>query len=176
MRRLEIKQAAARLSAPDARGCFEGYASLFHVADLARDMMMPGAFAESLRRKGAGGIRMLWQHDPAAPIGTWLAVTEDALGLRVRGQLNLEVARGRESFALLQQKAIDGLSIGFRCQRAASDRSSGLRRLLQVDLWEISIVTFPMLPQARVSSVKMIQPPGHRSRNSRSPVAEGGCG
>ena len=154
MRGLEIKHACADLTAPDARGCFEGYASLFHVADLGRDMMMPGAFAQSLQRKGAAGIRMLWQHEPGTPIGTWLDIAEDPLGLRVRGQLNLAVARGRECFALLQQGAIDGLSIGFRCQRSSLDRATGLRRLLQVDLWEISVVTFPMLPQARVSAVK----------------------
>ena len=59
MRGLEIKHASADLTAPDSRGRFEGYASLFHVADLGRDMMMPGAFAQSLRRKGAAGIRML---------------------------------------------------------------------------------------------------------------------
>ena len=154
MRGLEIKHASADLTAPDSRGRFEGYASLFHVADLGRDMMMPGAFAQSLRRKGAAGIRMLWQHEPGTPIGTWLDIAEDPLGLRVRGQLNLAVAHGRECLALLQQGAIDGLSIGFRCQRSAQDRSTGLRRLLQVDLWEISVVTFPMLPQARVSAVK----------------------
>jgi HK97 family phage prohead protease len=156
MKRLEIKQATATLAATDAGGRFDGYASLFHVADLGRDMMIPGAFSASLRRKGASGIRMLWQHDPAQPIGVWIDIREDALGLRVSGQLNLAVARGRETFALLRQKAVDGLSIGFHCQRAASDRATGLRRILQVDLWEVSVVTFPMLPQARVSAVKMM--------------------
>lgn len=174
MRRLEIKQAAANIGAPDASGGFEGYASLFHVADLGRDMMMPGAFTQSLRHKGAAGIRMLWQHDPGEPIGIWLDVAEDPLGLRVRGQLNLAVARGRESFALLQQKAIEGLSIGFRCQKATRDRATGVRRLLQVDLWEISIVTFPMLPQARVSRVKMA--PGLRQNFKNPPSAHAGSG
>lgn len=164
MRHLEIKQAPARLAATDASGRFEGYASLFHVADLGRDMMMPGAFSASLHRKGAQGIRMLWQHDPGKPIGAWLDIREDPLGLRVSGQLNLAVTRGRETFELLKQKAIDGLSIGFHCQRATRDRGAGLRRILQVDLWEISVVTFPMLPQARVSAVKMAAPPRRAGR------------
>ncbi|HEX8167792.1 MAG TPA: HK97 family phage prohead protease [Beijerinckiaceae bacterium] len=131
----------------------EGYASLFGVADLGKDVVAAGAFAASLSRRGAAGVRMLWQHDPAEPIGRWLALAEDALGLRVRGRLNLAVARAREIHALMRDGAIDGLSIGFRVERARTDRA-GLRRIERLDLWEISVVTFPMLPGARVSGVK----------------------
>lgn len=137
-------------------GVFEGYASLFEVADLGRDVVAPGAFAESLARRGAGGVRMLWQHDPAQPIGRWLSITEDGRGLRVRGELNLAVARAREVHALLRDGAIDGLSIGFRVER--SRPAAGLRRLEKLDLWEISVVTFPMHPGARVSGVKRRPP------------------
>ena len=135
-------------------GTFEGYASLFRVADLGRDIVEQGAFRESLVRRGPAGIKMLWQHDPAEPIGRWTTLIEDQRGLFVRGRLSLAVARAREIHALMREGAVDGLSIGFRPEKARTEPRTGLRRLERVDLWEISIVTFPMLPQARVSAVK----------------------
>jgi HK97 family phage prohead protease len=135
-------------------GMFEGYASLFRVADLGRDIVEPGAFRESLVRRGPAGVKLLWQHDPAEPIGRWLSLAEDSRGLFVRGQLSLSVGRAREILALMREGAVDGLSIGFRPEKARTEPRTGLRRLDRVDLWEISIVTFPMLPQARVSAVK----------------------
>lgn len=138
----------------NADGGFEGYASLFGAEDQGRDVVMPGAFRASLARRGASNIRMLFQHDPAQPIGAWEAVREDALGLHVRGRLTLDVARAREILALMRERALDGLSIGFRARKAVRDARTGQRRLYEIDLWEISIVTFPMLPGARVSAVK----------------------
>ena len=135
-------------------GVFEGYASLFGVADLGRDIVEPGAFRESLVRRGPAGVKLLWQHDPAEPIGRWTSLYEDTRGLFARGQLSLAVARAREVHALMREGAIDGLSIGFRSERARTEPRTGYRRLERVDLWEISIVTFPMLPQARVFAVK----------------------
>ena len=139
-------------------GIFEGYASLFGVPDLGRDVVARGAFRDSLASRGAAGIRMLWQHDPSEPLGRWLRVEEDARGLRVRGQLNLAVARAREIGALMRGGGIDGLSIGFRAVDARKERGGG-RRLLKLDLWEISIVTFPMLPQARIAVTERAQAP-----------------
>ena len=150
----ETKFANVVLSDVEADGSFSGYASLFGEADLNRDVVLPGAFLRSIRRRGPGGIRMLFQHDPAAPIGVWREVREDARGLYVRGRLMPEVAKAREVLALMRAGAIDGLSIGFRTVRGRTDAKSGVRRLIEVDLWEISIVTFPMLPAARVSMVK----------------------
>ncbi|TWH35935.1 MULTISPECIES: HK97 family phage prohead protease [unclassified Aminobacter] len=138
----------------DVDGTFTGYASLFGKADLARDVVERGAFARSLARRGAGGIRMLYQHDPNEPIGTWIEVREDERGLFVRGRLTNGVGRAREVRELMRSGALDGLSIGFRTVRSRKDASSGVRRILEADLWEISIVTFPMLPEARVESVK----------------------
>ncbi|KQO85042.1 peptidase U35 [Methylobacterium sp. Leaf90] len=129
-------------------GHFTGYASLFGVPDLGRDTVAPGAFAASLARRGARGVRMLWQHDPAEPIGSWLSLKEDGRGLRVAGRLNLAVQRAREIDALMREGALDGLSIGFRVVRASPER--GGRRLIAVDLWEVSLVTFPLQPDARV--------------------------
>ena len=132
---------------------FSGYASLFGRVDLGKDLVEKGAFAASLKARGAAGIRMLFQHDPAEPIGVWSEIREDARGLFVRGRLTKDVARAREVLSLMRGGALDGLSIGFRAVRAKSDPRSGVRRILEADLWEISVVTFPMLPSARVSDV-----------------------
>lgn len=149
----EIKRAAAALAPVSEAGVFEGYASLFDIVDTANDQVMRGAFAQSLQKRGARGVKMLWQHQSSEPIGTWLSIEEDARGLKVRGRLNLAVARAREVLALMREGAVDGLSIGFRTERASLDRKSGVRKLHRLDLWEISIVTFPALPQARISAV-----------------------
>jgi HK97 family phage prohead protease len=138
--------------APFAGDAIAGYASLFGRVDLGGDLVVPGAFARSLKGRGARGIRMLFQHDPAEPIGTWDVVREDARGLYVQGRLALGVGRAREVAALLRQGAVDGLSIGFKAERARRDRT-GIRRLEQVDLWEVSVVTFPMLPGAKVTRI-----------------------
>ena len=137
-----------------ADGTFSGYASLFGKVDLARDAVEAGAFARSIAQRGAGGIRMLYQHDPAQPIGAWLELREDARGLHVRGRLTPGVARAREVLELIRSGALDGLSIGFRTVKARKDARTGVRRIVEADLWEISVVTFPMLPGARVHSVK----------------------
>jgi HK97 family phage prohead protease len=150
----EIKFAGAPLSGITSDGLFEGYASLFGIADLGGDLVMPGAFRESLLRRGASGVKLLWQHNPAEPLGTWQEIGEDRRGLLVRGRLDLAVGRAREVHALMKSGAVDGLSIGFKTQRSRRDEKSGLRRLEKLDLWEVSIVTFPMLPEARVSAVK----------------------
>jgi len=152
----ETKFAEAALSDVEADGSFSGYASLFGETDLNRDLVMPGAFQKSIGKRGVGGIRMLFQHDPAAPIGVWLEVREDRRGLFVRGKLMTEVAKGREVLALMRAGAIDGLSIGFRTVRGRTDAKSGVRHLMEVDLWEVSVVTCPMLPAARVSAVKSV--------------------
>jgi len=150
----ETKRAAVSVSAITKNGSFEGYASLFNIVDLGRDLVLPGAFKDSLTARKPGSVKMLWQHDAAQVIGSWTRIIEDHKGLRVRGQLNLAVAKAREVYALMLEGAVDGLSIGFRAQQANKDPATGIRRLAKLDLWEISIVTFPMLPAARVEQVK----------------------
>jgi HK97 family phage prohead protease len=142
------------LDAVEPDGVFSGYASLFGAVDLGKDVVDKGAFAASLKARGAAGIRMLFQHDPAEPIGVWTDIREDARGLFVRGRLTKEVARAREVLSLMRGGALDGLSIGFRAVKAKNDPKSGVRRILEADLWEISVVTFPMLPDARIDTVK----------------------
>ena len=135
-------------------GRFSGYASIFGAVDLGRDVIEPGAFAESLSQRRPGEIRMLFQHDPDQPIGRWTNIREDRRGLFVEGKLALATARGREVHELMKSGAVDGLSIGFRTVRASRKGGDGIRRILSADLWEISVVTFPMQPGARVTSVK----------------------
>ncbi|WP_439137334.1 HK97 family phage prohead protease [Roseicyclus sp.] len=135
-----------------------GYASLFGECDQGGDIVEKGAYGASLKRLSGNGrrVRMLWQHDPTEPIGVWDEVREDARGLFVKGRLLLEVARAREAAALIAAGAIDGLSIGYRTLRATKD-GQGRRLLSEVELWEVSLVTFPMLPKARVGSTAMAQ-------------------
>lgn len=130
-----------------------GYASLFGVRDQGGDVVAQGAYAASLARLGKKGerVRMLWQHDPGQPIGIWDEVREDSHGLWVKGRILTEVEKGREAAALLAAGAIDGLSIGYRTVRAERD-GKGRRLLQELELWEVSLVTFPMLPEARVAA------------------------
>jgi len=152
--RVESKFTALDLKSVSIDGAFEGYASLFEREDLGRDIIVRGAFAESLAKRGSRGVRMLFQHDPAQPIGVWDEIVEDRKGLLARGRLTPDVSRAREVLALMRAGAIDGLSIGFKAEKARRDARTGIRRLEKVDLWEISVVTFPMLPDARIASVK----------------------
>jgi HK97 family phage prohead protease len=150
----ERKFAGLALADVEEDGTFSGYASLFGRVDLGRDSVERGAFARSLSKRGAGGIRMLFQHDPAEPIGSWAELKEDARGLFVKGRLATGVGRAREVLELMRRGALDGLSIGFRTVRARTEPATGIRRILEADLWEISVVTFPMLPEARIDRVK----------------------
>lgn len=154
----------------------EGYASVFGLRDKGGDTVMRGAYATSLTRLAARGdkVRMLWQHDPAQPIGIWDAVVEDAHGLHVKGRLLPDVARAREAQALLEAGAVDGLSIGYRTLRAQSVPGGG-RTLIELDLWEVSLVTFPMQPEARIAvksdAVAQLAALTQRLRAARADVA-----
>ena len=129
----------------------EGYASRFGLPDQGGDIVAKGAFGASLARLAAKGdkVRMLWQHDPARPIGVWDEIREDEKGLWVKGRLLPEIAQAREAAALIAAGAIDGLSIGYRTISAERD-GKGRRLLSEVELWEVSLVTFPMLAEAKV--------------------------
>ncbi|MDT0683612.1 HK97 family phage prohead protease [Roseicyclus sp. F158] len=130
-----------------------GYASLFGRQDRGGDRVAEGAFAKGLAALERSGrrVKMLWQHDPAQPIGVWEMVREDATGLLVQGRLLPDVARAREAAALLSAGAIEGLSIGYRTTRAERD-ADGVRVLREIDLWEVSLVTFPMQIEARIAA------------------------
>lgn len=127
----------------------EGYASLFGRKDQGGDRVAPGAYDKSLRAKRS--IKMLWQHDPSQPIGVWDEVIADEKGLWVKGRILTDVEKGREAAALIEAGAIDGLSIGYRTVKATKDDKGG-RLLSELELWEVSLVTFPMLPDAKVDA------------------------
>lgn len=151
---LEVKFARPETGFTVTDGCVvSGYASLFGRVDQGGDVVQAGAYAASLKALAAAGrrVKMLWQHDPGQPIGVWDEVHEDARGLFVKGRILTEVAQGREAAALLAAGAIDGLSIGYRTVKATRD-AQGRRLLGEVELWEVSLVTFPMLPEARVAT------------------------
>jgi HK97 family phage prohead protease len=130
-----------------------GYASLFDQADQSGDIVRKGAYGRSLEALAAEGrrVKMLWQHDPGQPIGVWDEVREDGRGLWVKGRLLEATRAGREAAALIAAGAIDGLSIGYRTRRAVKN-DHGQRLLSELELWEVSLVTFPMLSGARVSA------------------------
>ena len=130
-----------------------GYASWFGVEDTGRDVVEAGAYCDSLARMATEGrrVKMLWQHDPAQVIGVWDEVREDARGLYVSGRLLPGVGKAREAAELIEAGALDGLSIGYTVKRAGKD-SQGRRLLKELELWEVSLVTFPMLPSARVGA------------------------
>jgi uncharacterized protein len=132
---------------------FEGYASLFGVPDGAGDVVAPGAFRASLRRRPPDKVRLLYQHSALEPLGVWEVIREDARGLYVKGRLVLDVKRAREVRALIREGALNGLSIGFRTVRAHRDAKTGLRTLTEIELWEISVVTFPLLADSKVTAV-----------------------
>jgi HK97 family phage prohead protease len=140
-------------AAPATDGRFEGYASVFNVVDGGNDLVLPGAFRNSLRDRGPRGIKLLWQHDPREPVGVIEDIAEDNYGLFVRGRLLAGVRRAGEAWGLVKSGALDGLSIGFHAV-TADRRADGRRVLKQVDLWEVSLVTFPMNDRARILSLK----------------------
>lgn len=134
-------------------GRFAGYASVFDLIDRQRDVLMKGAFLSTLKGR-VGEIKLLWQHNMAEPIGVFTAMFEDARGLYVEGRLLLEVARAREAYALLKAGALGGLSIGYSPLRYTIDPDTAVRKISEVELWEVSLVTFPANEAAGVTVIK----------------------
>jgi HK97 family phage prohead protease len=152
----EVRSYALQLKATGDDGSVEGYGSVFGVRDSYDDVIASGAFAGSIKAHKSEGTMpaMLWQHDSGQPIGIWTDMTEDAKGLHIKGKLALDTAKGKEAHALLKMGALNGLSIGFVSKQWAYDRESEVRTLTEIDLWEVSLVTFPANEKARVTNVK----------------------
>ena len=152
---LEMKFAALEVKAEsedDEYLYISGYGSVFGNIDAGQDMVMPGAFKECI----ANGRKpkMLWQHDASQPIGAWDDMSEDNKGLRMNGRISKKAAKGAEVAALVKMGAIDGLSIGYRTQEYEMDAEAGVRKLTKLDLWETSVVTFPMNEMAGIYAMK----------------------
>jgi HK97 family phage prohead protease len=149
-----------KLLKTDTPGTIEGYGSVFNLLDRGGDIVMPHAFSKSIAAMAKKGdeLPMLWQHDPSAPIGVWTSLSENDKGLKVKGELILDgVPQAAVAHALLKRGAIKGLSIGYQTKQAEVDRTTGARMLKEVDLWEISLVTFPMMPEAQLTAVKAFE-------------------
>lgn len=138
-------------------GRFSGYASVFGKIDYQNEVVAPGAFLRTLGKWQVEGRMpaMLWMHDPTQPIGLWLSLHEDKNGLAVQGNLALRTQKGMEAYELLKMGALTGLSIGYRVVSSKLDAKRKARILTDLDLFEISLVTFPANEAARVSEVKL---------------------
>jgi len=137
-------------------GEFEGYGSIFGNTDLGNDVIQKGAFKRSLRKRGPKQVKLLYQHKTDMPIGVFDEIREDDKGLYVKGRLALQTQAGREAYELMKMGALDGLSIGFKVDPKGYnyERRTKRRVIDEVDLMEVSLVTFPMNPKAYVRSVK----------------------
>lgn len=134
-------------------GTFSGYGSVFDELDSYKDVVIKGAFTKSLGQKKPS---LLWQHRSSEPVGVYTEVREDDHGLFVAGKLALKTARGMEAYELLKMGAISGLSIGYVTNEDSYDQKTGITTLKEIDLWEVSLVTFPANDSARVALVKNI--------------------
>lgn len=160
MKKLNKRAGGLEVKAIGEDGTFSGYGAVFGNVDSWGDIIAPGAFAESLSMLKAKGRlpAMLWGHDADHPIGVWTDMREDAKGLYVEGRLLInDVAKAKEAHALLKAGGISGLSIGFISKNWTWDEQQDARTLNQIDLWEVSLVTFPANDEARVSDVKSIE-------------------
>lgn len=148
---LEIKAAGSD-------GIVEGYGSVFGNEDSNGDIVAAGAFDESLKSHSTKGTSpaMLWQHNPDWPVGKWTDIKEDRTGLKMRGQLNLKTSRGIDAFEHLKAGDVSGMSIGFVTKAYSWDEEKRIRTLTQVDLWEVSLVTFPANELARATEVRSV--------------------
>ena len=144
--------AGLEIKSLDDGGYFEGYASVFGVQDSDGDVIVKGAFTKTL---GTGKKpKMLWQHDTREIIGKWAELSEDDNGLWVKGSLIMETQRGREAYALLKAGVLDAMSVGFNIVGAGQGEAMRGRVIDEVDLWEISLVTWGANPAALVTNVK----------------------
>lgn len=157
---METQTFSLEVKADKESGKFSGYGSVFGNVDGGRDIVMPGAFADSLRDWKARGKlpRMLWCHDMREPLGVYTEMREDTHGLYVEGRFTTGVAKAAEVYALMKDGAVDGLSIGYRTLDDEYDRDVGVRKIVKVDLYECSLVALPMNEAARVTAVKSRRP------------------
>lgn len=138
-------------------GTFSGYASVFGVVDLYGDVIAKGAFKQSLKEWKAKKRfpPILWQHDSRQPIGVFTEMYEDEKGLYVVGKLLVgKVEKATEAHALMKEGAVTGMSIGFMTRDDSYDEKEGVRTIKRLDLWEVSIVTFPANEEAQVDEVR----------------------
>jgi len=143
----------------DDDGTFEGYASVFNNKDLGNDVIKQGAFSESIKGKKPRQIKLLYQHKTDEPIGVIDSLVEDTRGLKIKGRLAMGTQKGKEVFELMKMGALDSMSIGYRLSPDDYKYSDKLKKrtITNLDLMEISMVTFPMNPKAKITKVKLAE-------------------
>jgi HK97 family phage prohead protease len=143
----------------DDDGSFEGYASVFGNKDLGNDVIKKGAFADSIKYKKPKQIKLLYQHKTDEPIGVIDSLEEDSRGLKIKGRLAMGTQKGKEVFELMKMGALDSMSIGYRLSPDDYKYNDKLKKrtISRVDLMEISMVTFPMNPKAKITKVKLAE-------------------
>lgn len=151
---MKTKDFALHVKDVSEDGTFEGYGSIFGNADSYGEIVMPGAFTKSLAKhaKEKTSPLMLWQHNWEQPIGVWDELEEDSKGLFGKGRLLRGVQKADEAHIIMKNGAIRGLSIGYREIRTEPDGNN--RKLLELDLMEISPVSFPANRRATITAVK----------------------
>jgi len=158
---LDFSLDEVKLHRDDDYGTIEGYASTFNSVDNGMDSVLPGAFTKSLTDRPAHKVKFLYNHDPKVVIGRTLELYEDEIGLKFKGQFSLGTSAGHDSYVLANDGALTDFSIGYRTIR--SKKKDGVRQLIEVELWEVSLVAFPMNETAKVTSVKSDGPPTKRT-------------
>lgn len=152
----ETRAYSLSIKAAGEDGTIEGYGSVFGNVDSYDDVIADGAFKATIAaHKSAGTMpAMLWQHESDEPLGVWTEISEDANGLKLKGKLCLDTSKGKEALALLKMGAINGLSVGFIAKEWTYNNETNIRTLTEIDLWEVSLVTFPANKKARVTNIK----------------------
>ena len=153
---LEHKRVVMIIDEITEDGTIRGYASIFGNVDKGGDIVAPGAFKKSIKARKGKVLPMLWNHDPGHPIGKWTVIEEDERGLKIEGRITPGVSKGAEVLAMVRDGVIDGMSIGYATIKADYDEVTGVRTLKEVELWEVSLVTFPMNTEATVQGVKAL--------------------
>lgn len=143
----------------DDDGSFEGYASVFNNKDLGNDVIKQGAFAKSIYDKKPRQIKLLYQHKTDEPIGVIDSLEEDKRGLKIKGRLAMGTQKGKEVYELMKMGALDSMSIGYKLTPDDYKYSDKLKKrtISNLDLMEISLVTFPMNPKAKITKVKLAE-------------------
>jgi uncharacterized protein len=172
-----FKDAVFEVKEITEKGNFAGYGNVYGIVDQGDDIVMPGCFAESLADWSKKGRMpaLLWQHNSRQPIGAYQSMKEDNIGLYVEGTLALKTQQGAEAYELMKMGAVSGLSVGFETREDSFDQKTGVRTIKKGDLYECSLVTFPMNDSARVSAVKSIESIGKLSDAEAYLREVGGC-
>lgn len=151
---IEQKRVSFDLDTITDDGVVKGYGAVFNNVDRGGDVILPGAFKRWLLENAGKPLKMLWNHFESFPLGKWTKFEEDEKGLRIEGKFTLAAQKAQEIYALMKDGVIDGLSIGYQTVDAEEDKTTGVRRLKELRLFEISPVTFPMNTEATADFIK----------------------